>query len=168
MPAGKYRSNVPASLPSFVSVRGKMTICARIRDYRCHRLIAAVVISCLVTTSVLLVPLVSLLSRSIDASQVKYGYKLTYKTWLDHLCPRSQIRNAPAQQLKWEPPSAQTIFFMQTSCANALTAREVGYNVGVFVINSRVLCMSYDNKHLYLSWINKVVMNQYKKRKFVC
>ncbi|XP_047476266.1 lactosylceramide 4-alpha-galactosyltransferase-like [Penaeus chinensis] len=98
----------------------------RIRGYRCHRLIAAVVISCMVISVFLLVPLTSLDSKSSDVRQVKYGHRFTYKTWLDHLCPRSQIRDAQAQQLrlKWEAPSVKTIFFMQTSCADALTARE--------------------------------------------
>lgn len=114
--------------------------CDRIRGYRCHRLVAAVIISCMMMTSVfLLVPLASLDFKSNDVSQVKYGHRLTYKTWLDHLCPRNQIRDAPAQQLrlKWEAPSAKTIFFMQTSCADALSAREVGDSEDAFEINSQ-------------------------------
>ncbi|XP_042888960.1 alpha-1,4-N-acetylglucosaminyltransferase-like [Penaeus japonicus] len=93
----------------------------QIRGRRCPRITASVLLTCMITTSVLVVNF-----RSRHVSQVKHDQSLTYKTWLDHLCPRNKMREAKGHQLRltWEAPSAESIFFMQTSCVDALTPRE--------------------------------------------
>lgn len=46
-------------------------------------------------------------------------------SWMYHLCPHYHTKPEAQDTLSWRPPSAQDIFFTQTSCAVALSIREV-------------------------------------------
>ncbi|XP_047498517.1 uncharacterized protein LOC125045356 [Penaeus chinensis] len=45
-------------------------------------------------------------------------------SWMYHLCPHYHAKPSARDTLSWRPPSAQDIFFTQTSCAVALSIRE--------------------------------------------
>ncbi|XP_069941717.1 lactosylceramide 4-alpha-galactosyltransferase-like [Cherax quadricarinatus] len=54
------------------------------------------------------------------------GSEVGGESWEPHLCLHYKVRKEPESQVKltWAPPTADTIFFTQTSCSTFLTARE--------------------------------------------
>ncbi|XP_042888948.1 uncharacterized protein LOC122264216 [Penaeus japonicus] len=106
----------------------------RVGSQNCQRIIVSFVVTFTLVASLLL-PL-PLLDPEINSGN-RHGNRITrsqerrYETWLDHLCPRNQLRNRTADRLRvtWEPPSPKSIFFTQTSCVEALTPREVSQRV---------------------------------------
>lgn len=60
-----------------------------------------------------------------NGGAVRNGADGDAASWIQHLCPNYRTKPGSRDTLSWRPPSAQDIFFTQTSCAAALSIREV-------------------------------------------
>ncbi|XP_069983678.1 lactosylceramide 4-alpha-galactosyltransferase-like [Penaeus vannamei] len=59
-----------------------------------------------------------------NGGAVRNGADGDAASWIQHLCPNYRTKPGSRDTLSWRPPSAQDIFFTQTSCAAALSMRE--------------------------------------------